>query len=66
MLRRLQQLVREAARDGPQVAGWTQRPPPCPRWNAQLNLTEHCCQPLPRLELHPSALSEFTIMATVP
>jgi len=54
MLRRLQRLVREAARDGPQVAGWTQRPPPCPRWNAQLNLTEHCCQPLPWSELHPS------------
>ena len=59
MLRRLQRLVREAARDGPQVVGWTQRPPPCPRsvgrWNAQLNLTEHCCQPLPWSELHPSA-----------
>ena len=54
MLRRLQRLVREAARDGPQVVGWTQRPPPCPRWNAQLNLTEHCCQPLPWSELHPS------------
>lgn len=54
MLRRLQRLVREAARDGPQVTGWTQRPPPCPRWNAQLNLTEHCCQPLPWSEMHPS------------
>ncbi len=47
LLRRLQRLVRAAARDGPAVSGWTQRPPPCPRWNPQLNVSEHCCQPLP-------------------
>lgn len=50
MLRRLQRLVRQAARDGPAVAGWVQRPPLCPKWNARLNLTELCCQPLSAAE----------------
>ena len=50
MLRRLQRLLRQAARDGPSVAGWVQRPPVCPKWNARLNLTELCCQPLSQAE----------------
>tara|TARA_B110001452_G_scaffold173431_2_gene145339 strand:+ start:454 stop:1350 length:897 start_codon:yes stop_codon:yes gene_type:complete len=54
MLRRLQRLLRQAARDGPAVAGWMQRPPVCPKWNARLNLTELCCQPLGVAEYHHS------------
>ena len=39
----LQRLVHETARDGALVTGWSERSPPCPRWNRRLNLTEHCC-----------------------
>ena len=40
-------LLRETAREGPDVTGWRQRSPPCPRHIRELNVTELCCQPLP-------------------
>lgn len=46
LLSQMQKLLRETARDGPDVEGWTQRAPPCPRHLRQLNVTELCCQPL--------------------
>ena len=47
LLPELQRLLRETARDGPDVAGWAQRSPPCPRHMRDINVTEWCCQPLP-------------------
>lgn len=46
LLAKMQQLLRETANDGPDVTGWTQRAPPCPRRLKKLNITEMCCQPL--------------------
>ena len=43
MLGELSRLMRETARDGPDVVGWRQRSPPCPRYVASLNVTELCC-----------------------
>ena len=47
LLPELVRLVRETATDGPDVPGWRQRSPPCPRFIRDLNVTEWCCQPLP-------------------
>ena len=46
LLPRMTRLLHETARDGPDVDGWEQRSPPCPRFVRQLNVTELCCQPL--------------------
>ena len=61
-------LLRETAREGPDVAGWRQRSPPCPRFIKDLNVTEWCCQPLPataRGTRPPDAEEEARPMATV-
>ena len=47
LLPEMLRLLRETARDGPDVVGWKQRSPPCPRHIRDLNVTEWCCQPLP-------------------
>ena len=47
LLPELLRLLRETAREGPDVTGWRQRSPPCPRHIRELNVTELCCQPLP-------------------
>ena len=45
LLAQMQRLLRHTARDGPDVTGWTQRAPPCPRFIVQLNVTGD--QPVP-------------------
>ena len=47
LLSEMTKLLREVSRDGPDVPGWKQRSPPCPRYIYALNVTELCCQPLP-------------------
>ncbi|KAL1503610.1 hypothetical protein AB1Y20_012087 [Prymnesium parvum] len=44
MLPRLQRLVHEVAKEGPDTPGWVQRSAPCPRHIRSLNITEECCQ----------------------
>lgn len=46
LLSQMQALLRETAREGPDVTGWLQRAPGCPRFIRELNITERCCQPL--------------------
>ena len=53
MLRQLQLLLWEAVAHAPVVHGWSQRAPPCPRWNRNLNVSELCCQPLSAGETVP-------------
>jgi hypothetical protein len=43
LLTQMMRLLRETAREGPDVSGWTQQAPPCPRLIKKLNVTEYCC-----------------------
>jgi arylsulfatase A-like enzyme len=68
LLPEMLRLLRETAREGPDVAGWRQRSPPCPRFIKDLNVTEWCCQPLPataRGTRPPDAEEEARPMATI-
>ena len=51
MLRQLHLLLHDAVAHAPYVIGWSQRVPPCPRWNRHLNVSEQCCQPLSAADL---------------
>ena len=46
LLVQMQRLLRETAREGPEVKGWTQRSVSCPRVRVlrSLNMTEVCCR----------------------
>ena len=44
LLVQMHRLLRETAREGPDVKGWNQRSVPCPRARRSLNVTEMCCR----------------------